>query len=48
MEVPCWFLPSITAEEMAALLALHCLRSEDSLWRLMENDYRVYLAGGRR
>lgn len=48
MEMSCWCLSSITDEEMAGLLAEYSIGGEDALWALMENDYRLYLKGGRR
>lgn len=48
MEVPCWSLSSVTGGEMTELLAQYSISGEEALWRLMENDYSLYLRGGQR
>jgi len=48
MEVQCWCLSSVTCEEMMELLVRYSIEGEEALWLLMENDYRLYLQGGRR
>jgi hypothetical protein len=48
MEVPCWSLSVRTAERMVSLLARYSVEWEEALWQVMEDNYRLCLAGGRR
>lgn len=48
MEMPCWFMPSLTGTLLDhSVTAYRTAWGEEGLWRLMEDDYRLYLGGTR-
>lgn len=49
MEMPCWYLSSLYADELDQVLleAYSAYPDEEQTWRLLEDNYRLYLAGER-